>query len=207
MKSKLGKKTDLFCGYSNGMDYEANTNSRKQSFLNFSHSLWSWYMNVILKFFSNKNFHSTLSSLILMGDFLKITTLLTVLTAVCICNNSCGPSCKWTFSNNILTITGEGLMNQFSSPGDVPWYNNRGAITKVVIESGISTIGNYAFYQSSRLSFIKIPETVKKLGNYVFHRCFCLTSGMIWEITWNLNKETGNATEGEASALAKCYLF
>lgn len=67
-------------------------------------------------------------------------------------------------------------------------------LKKIVIEQGISSIGDYAFYQATRLLSISIPSTVKTVGERAFYRCTSLTSGTVWLIDWNLCKGTGEIT-------------
>lgn len=60
--------------------------------------------------------------------------------------NSCGENLTWTLDENgCLTISGTGEMTDFDSNTIVPWFEFRSSITDVVIEEGVTTIGNYAF--------------------------------------------------------------
>ena len=124
----------------------------------------------------------------------RFATVLVCVFCVCMCDNACGPLCRWTLSDGVLTISGEGTMTKFRSQDDAPWHRDRGSIKKIVIEQGISSIGDYAFYQATRLLSIRIPSTVKTVGERAFYRCTSLTSGTVWLIDWNLCKETGEIT-------------
>ena len=57
----------------------------------------------------------------------------------------------------------------------VPWYNLRAGIFSVVIESGISSIGNNVFRDCGNLTSIAIPNTVTTIGDYAFYNCSVLT--------------------------------
>ena len=126
--------------------------------------------------------------------FFSVISILVLLVSNCVCDNSCGPFCTWTLSDGILTISGKGPMTRFDSPADVPWCRDRGLIKKVVIEPGIITIGDYAFYQSSRLASIDIPESVELFGSHSFYRCSNLVSGTIGSINWNMDVNTKTIT-------------
>ena len=93
---------------------------------------------------------------------------------------SCGADLTFVFeeSTGILTISGSGAMTAFGSAGAVPWYSFRADIKSVVIGSGVTTIGNYAFYGCNNELFtsIAIPEGVTSLGNSAFSGCSHLAS-------------------------------
>ena len=81
----------------------------------------------------------------------------------------------WTLSNDgTLTISG-GYMDYYG-PGNAPWYFKRDRIKKVVIEKGVTSIGEYAFWNCKTLTSIYIPESVIKIGDHAFDYCSSLTS-------------------------------
>jgi uncharacterized protein YjdB len=84
-----------------------------------------------------------------------------------------------TLDGNILTISGTGDMRDFGrlhSDNPAPWYSQRADITTVVIEQGVTSIGDNAFENSFSLTEITIPESVTSIGAGVFHNCTALTS-------------------------------
>lgn len=81
---------------------------------------------------------------------------------------TCGASLTYTLTSaGVLLISGTGNMYDFSSNG-APWYMNRSSITSVVIESGVTSIGNNAFYNCSTLTDITIPSTVTGISSSAF---------------------------------------
>ena len=85
---------------------------------------------------------------------------------------SCGPSMSWRIEKGVLSITGTGEMLNFTKINNAPWYDARSSITSIVIESGITTIGDYAFFGcGSKLASVTIPETVVSIGNFAFASC------------------------------------
>ena len=66
---------------------------------------------------------------------------------------------------------GNGAMNGSGYPGELKDY-----IKKVVIESGVTTIGNDAFYGCTALTSVTIPDCVTTIGNYAFMGCSALSS-------------------------------
>ena len=87
----------------------------------------------------------------------------------------CGEMVLWNFSSNTLTISGTGDMFDYSD-GSAPWYINRSRINYVVIQDGVTSIGNNAFYNFSNLRNVTIPDGIKGIGFQSFKNCPSLTS-------------------------------
>ena len=87
-------------------------------------------------------------------------------------------SVKWAFNpaTGKLTISGSGKMAYNVSPEGVPWYNYRSQITSVVIENGVTSIGNAVFYDYSNLESVNISASVTSIGDTAFFGCKSLTS-------------------------------
>jgi hypothetical protein len=60
--------------------------------------------------------------------------------------------------------------------GYTPWYSYRTTIKTIVIDSGVTTIGNTAFYECSNLVSVTIPNSVTTIENYAFYECGNLVS-------------------------------
>lgn len=65
-----------------------------------------------------------------------------------------GSNLTWALADGILTISGTGAMKDYGYSGraEVPWYDQRNTITKVVFENGVTHIGSFAFYQHTALT-------------------------------------------------------
>ena len=81
----------------------------------------------------------------------------------------------WTLDNGTLTISGTGPMEDYSLDNPAPWYENRDSIAKVVIENGVTSIGNRAFNHCSSLTDVSIPDSVTSIGQLSFCKCSSLT--------------------------------
>ena len=91
-------------------------------------------------------------------------------------SGSCGTNVTYTFdsSTGLLTISGSGIMYDYSFY-DSPFYN-QSSIKSVVINNGVTSIGNYAFSNCSGLTSIEIPDSVTSIGEGAFYDCSGLTS-------------------------------
>ena len=79
----------------------------------------------------------------------------------------------WSYdSHGILTISGTGAMPNYSDSNSnrPPWIIYYGNITEVVIESGVTSIGNYAFAGCDHLTSATIPDSVTGIGMAAFAR-------------------------------------
>lgn len=86
-------------------------------------------------------------------------------------SGSCGDNLTWTLDDNgTLTISGTGSMTNYNSSDSSPWYNNSN-VKKVIINSGVTSIGSKAFYGCSGLTSITIPNSVTSIGEYAFEYC------------------------------------
>jgi len=74
-----------------------------------------------------------------------------------------------------LTISGIGAMAGYSSTS-APWLGSGSSITNVIIEEGVTSIGNSAFYFCTGLTSVTIPNSVATIGVYAFYYCASLTA-------------------------------
>ncbi|MGN1412343.1 MAG: leucine-rich repeat protein [Oscillospiraceae bacterium] len=77
----------------------------------------------------------------------------------------------WAIDRDLtLTISGNGNMKDFEDCSSVPWrsYNYK----KVVIENGITRIGNCSFAFNDELEEITIPNTITCIGEKSFFYCY-----------------------------------
>lgn len=72
----------------------------------------------------------------------------------------------WELNDCVLTISGNGQMPDFSEFNDAPWYYKE--YQKVVINEGITSIGNHSF---TKAESVEIPSSVNTIGDYAF--CYC----------------------------------
>ena len=85
--------------------------------------------------------------------------------------NSGSAESPWSYSpsTETLYIKYDGPMPDFSGWGERPWFDLK--IKKVVIEDGVTKIGDAAFTGSDYLTSVEIPDSVKSIGNSAFASC------------------------------------
>ncbi|MCD8357797.1 MAG: leucine-rich repeat domain-containing protein [Oscillospiraceae bacterium] len=92
-------------------------------------------------------------------------------------SGTCGTNLTWTLDTDtgVLTISGTGAMENYLRT-DAPWYRRRESVTTVVIGNGVTSIGNYAFYDCYNLTRVSIPDSVTGIAVSAFYHCIGLTS-------------------------------
>ena len=107
---------------------------------------------------------------------------------------------KWSFNSKTgtLTISGAGKMDDYNWDNCSPWYAYSSVTKAIVIEDGVTSIGDYAFEDCSSLTSITIPDSVTSIGDYAFEYCSSLTSitipDSVTSIGWYAFKNCSNLT-------------
>ena len=88
--------------------------------------------------------------------------------------NECGEGITWEFDDGVLTITGDGEMDDFEE-GAAPWEAHKKDITEVIIEGEITYIGAFAFKNYDALETIDFGDVLYEIGPEAFRDCDGLT--------------------------------
>ncbi len=97
-------------------------------------------------------------------------------------SKKCGENLTWEFDDDrTLIISGTGSMWQYFRDdvdcSRAPWRGS--SCKKIHINSGVTSIGSWAFYECHNLTSITIPDSVTSIGEYAFYECTNLTSLII----------------------------
>lgn len=85
-------------------------------------------------------------------------------------NISVAEDISWKYENGVLTISGNGKMPDYSQAKS-PWQEYADSTTKVVVENGIKSIGDFAFYGFKNADTFEIPDDIVAIGNHAFLGC------------------------------------
>ena len=129
---------------------------------------------------------------------LILICLLNTLYVVADESGSCGTGVTYSFTtrSRTLTIRGSGEMSNYRVASDVPWYSYRGRFRTLIIEDGVTSIGDYAFYGCTGLTSVTIPNSVTNIGNNAFDGCSALTSVTIGNGVTSIGSEAFSGCSG-----------
>ena len=131
-------------------------------------------------------------------------------------SGTCGDTAAWVLtSDGTLTVSGSGDMDDFNYSygtswfylysseiySNMPWSDYRTSITDVVVEEGITRIGNCAFFGCDSLERITIPDSVTIVGFGAFYECISLESIVIPDQVTTINYQTFYGCTGLKSAV------
>ena len=97
-------------------------------------------------------------------------------------SGKCGKNVTWEMDKSgTVTISGKGSMDNYDYNRSTPFGSSdangsiqRSRIKKVVIKSGVTSIGNSVFYGCINIDSVTIPDSVTSIGEYSFSRCRAL---------------------------------
>ncbi len=89
-------------------------------------------------------------------------------------SGTCGEDLTWVLDDDgLLTISGTGDMNDYSAE-KAPWYDKAEEIYTVVIENGVTSIGELAFYYCSMITSVDMPDSIENIDNFAFCGCYSI---------------------------------
>ena len=95
-------------------------------------------------------------------------------------SGTCGENVNWVYDEETktLTISGTGDMTDYYHES-VPWVSWNKEIKTAVIEKGVTSIGESAFYDCIALTSVTIPDGVTTIGDHAFYFCKTLPSVVV----------------------------
>ena len=117
------------------------------------------------------------------------------------CKGTCGDNLTWTlYTDGNLMIDGTGDMTDYNSSSNVPWYSKHSIIKSVIIDNGVTSIGNGAFSGCSGLQELSFPVTAKIYNSPdVFKDCTNIKKITLTKGTTGIMPDYGNNTSTSSS--------
>lgn len=123
-----------------------------------------------------KRIISLLLALVLAATLLPVQAWGATVVASGDCGEQ-GNNVKWSLnSDGVLTISGEGKMEDFRKATTISWWEQHSDIRQVSIAEGVTSIGDYSFWDCSNLVNVEIPDTATSIGYRAFAGCDNLDS-------------------------------
>ena len=108
-----------------------------------------------------------------------ILSLVPCAFAETIAEGDCGDGATWVLDDaGTLTISGSGAVDDYgyNEGGMAPWWEYRENVTDIVLENGITRVGNRAFAMLKNLENVSIAGSVTSIGDYAFENVKVLKS-------------------------------
>ena len=116
-------------------------------------------------------------------------SLLPVARAEVVASGDCGDNIAWALDDQgTLTISGSGdiVTTNESEPWNAfPWRSIAESVQTVVIEEGVTGIGDYAFYYLEQMTSMTLPSTLTSISDQGIYSCNALKD--IWVNAGNPN--------------------
>lgn len=97
--------------------------------------------------------------------------------------------CMVGLNNGVLTVIGIGAMVDYKNESSSQWSHSRSDITSIVLNEGVTRIGNLAFPACNNLESVTIPNSVTHIGSEAFRYCRKLGSVNIPSSVTTISKD------------------
>lgn len=103
-----------------------------------------------------------------------------------VASGKCGENLTWSIDveGGTLTISGTGAMRDYEEVVDAqggrtsaPWYAY--SPEKLVLEEGVTYIGEFAFHGCGFTGSLTLPESLTSIGTYAFSQCYGFTGSLV----------------------------
>lgn len=84
----------------------------------------------------------------------------------------CGEDVYWNLTDGVLRISGSGKMTDFGDSVAYPipvWCREVDAITSIVVEEGVTRIGDVAFWWLENVRSVTVAASVREIGDNAFY--------------------------------------
>ncbi len=115
----------------------------------------------------------------------------------------------WSLEGDTLTIGGSGAIPDFNKYNEAapditarPWHQYRSAVKKLVVQEGVTRIGNRAFQNFEALESAQLASSVGSIGVWAFQNCYKLEDVSLAEgVTLEKGAFRDAPAEGDVAAV------
>lgn len=86
-------------------------------------------------------------------------------------SGSCGTNVTWELTNGVLTISGDGAMEDYTYDSPATWNAMKDSIMAVDVQDGVTRVSNYAFCDLENVTSVKLGPSVTEIGEAAFMKC------------------------------------
>ena len=120
-------------------------------------------------------------------------------------NNNNSGKLKWHYSDGVLRISGKHEMLDYDEVA-APWSGLGEKVRTLIIDEGVKSIGNNAFYGFFNIKNAVLPQTLESIGENAFTGCTRLfavvLANSVLEVSANSFEETTSLCVSQSSPLA-----
>lgn len=129
-------------------------------------------------------------------NYQDLSTISSDIDIYCSRGDLAGVDAHWSINGTTLYITGTGEMFDAVDANelDLPWYKEVDNITKIVVEDGITYIGNNSFNGMTAVKSVEIADSVQRIGESAFEKCSMTKIEMPASLT-RIEKNAFNTTK------------
>ena len=122
-------------------------------------------------------------------------------SATVVASGKCGDNLTWVLdTNGLLTISGEGAMDDYDfynqSSTRAPWTEYANQIKTIIVENGVTIVGEDAFCYCDELNSIVLEDSVLSLGDFSIYGCDTLESITIGKGLSNIGNQVLDCCDG-----------
>lgn len=113
---------------------------------------------------------------IIMSIVIVITSTICVSLNVFAADSGTSGSLNWSIdtASGVMTISGIGYGDNYTSSFGMPWYSNRNNIKSVVVQEGVQALGDNWFVGFIKIVSVELPDSLVKIGANCFKNCSSL---------------------------------
>ena len=114
-----------------------------------------------------------MKSFIIIAMVMFLAGVFSIKAEAGVVGGNCGKSVTWSYDEEakVLTISGSGAMENYESVSEMPWYEYKSEIHKVVVCDGVKSVGSYTFVDCESIKQVILPEGLNGIGSYAFYGC------------------------------------